>query len=119
MTYTRHPISAVLTDPEGYTLDSTTPVPVNPAESGSVNFATGQTSITASAAQIVPARTTRRAINITNTHATAILYVGVSGVLTSNGHAILASQSLSLPTTAAVYGVGSASLTATFVEVWD
>lgn len=116
---TSHPISAVLTDKDGYVIDSTTPIPVNPAESGAPNFATGQQAITASAAQIVAARTTRRAVLITNTHATNNLFVGSAAVTTGTGQEIPPSQSLSFPTTAAVYGIGSGNLTATFVEIWD
>jgi hypothetical protein len=113
------PISACLTDINGYVIDSTSPIPVNPAESGAVNFATGQVAITGSAAHIVAARTTRRAVLVTNTHASLLLYVGSASVTTGNGQQIPPGQSLSFPTTAAVYGIGSGSLTATFVEIWD
>jgi hypothetical protein len=117
--FTKGPLSVVITDKDGYTLDNTTPLPVNPAESGAPNFATGQQAITASAAQIVAARAIRRAVLITNTHATNNLFVGAAAVTTATGQQVPPSQSISFPTTAAVYGIGSGNLTATFVEVYD
>lgn len=117
--FTRAPVSAVLTDKDGYTLDTTTPIPVNPAESGTANFVTGQVAITASAGQIVAARALRRGVLVTNTHATNNLFVGSASVTVSNGQEVPPGQSITIPTVGAVYGVGSGSLTATFIEVYD
>jgi hypothetical protein len=120
MTFVKAPISAVLTDLDGYTISTATPLPVDPAESGTASFATGQVSIpTTPITAIVAARAARRAVLITNTHATAILYVGGAAVTSSTGQAVPAGVSLTFPTVAAVYGVASATLTASFVEVYD
>jgi hypothetical protein len=113
------PISAVLTDINGYVVDSTTPIPVNPAESGAVNMATGQQAITASAAQIVAARTTRRAVAIKNADAALILYVGSASVTTANGQKVGAGETIVIPFTGAIYGIGSGSLTSTFIDLYD
>lgn len=119
MTFVTGPIAATLTDPNGYALTASTPVPVNPAESGAANFVTGQQAITASAAQIVAARATRRAVAIKNADATNILYIGAAAVTTATGHRIDPKETLTLPFIGAVYGIGSGSLTSTFVDIYD
>lgn len=118
--YTRHPISAVLTDKEGYTLDNSTPLPVNPAESGAANFSTGHTAIIAATpTKIVDINATRRAVLITNTDTALFLYVGGATVSAATGQEVLPGQSISIPVVGALYGIGSGSLTATFLEVYD
>lgn len=118
-TFTRNPLSAVLTDKDGYTLDSTTPVPVNPAESGTANYNTNQVAITGVVAQIAAANATRRAILIKNTHATNLLFVGSAAVTVLNGHQVSPGESVVLPIVGAISGIGSGSLTATYFEVYD
>lgn len=118
--FTRAPHSTVLTDKEGYTLDTTTPIPVNPAESGGSNMATAQTTVTTAATQIVAANTTRRAVLVTNMHTTATLYLGTASVTTSTGQALPAGASATIPFTGAVYGiVASSTLTATSLDLYD
>lgn len=120
MTFTRSPISAVLTDDRGYVVSASTPIPVNPAESGSANFNTGQVSIiNASATLIAAANATRRAILITNTHASLLLYVGSAAVATGTGQQVPPGASIVIPIVGAIYGIGSGSLTASFIEVYD
>jgi len=119
MTFVKSPLASVLTDANGYAVDATNPIAVNPAESGAANFATGQASITGSAGQIVAARATRRAVAIKNADAANILYVGGASVTTGNGHRIDPKETLTLPVIGAVYGIGSGSLTATYVEIYD
>jgi hypothetical protein len=118
--FTRAPHSTVLTDENGYTLTSSTPLPVNPAESGTANMATAQASITGGAVQIVGVRATRRAVVITNTHASLTIYLGSASVSTSTGHALPAGNSISIPFTGAIYGiVVSSTAVATALEVYD
>lgn len=119
-TFTRGPISAVLTDKDGYTLDATNPLPVNPAESGAANFATAQTSVANTATQIVAVNTTRRAVVITNPSTTVTVFIGGAAVTTSTGQELLPGNSISIPTTLAVYGiVASSTQTVSSLEVYD
>lgn len=113
------PISACLTDINGYVIDTSSPIPVNPAESGAANMATGQQAITGSAAQIVAARSTRRAVAIKNADASLILYVGASGVLVTTGQRVDPKETVVIPFVGALYGVGSGSLTATYIDLYD
>lgn len=117
--FTRNPISAVLTDENGYKVTSATPIPVNPAESGTANFTTGQVAILVTVVQIAAANATRRAILIKNADATNILYVGSAAVTTATGHKIGAGEAAVLPIVGAIYGIGSGSLTATYFECYD
>lgn len=122
MTFVAHPITAVLTDERGYVIGSsgTTPIPVNPAESGAVNMATAQTTVASTATQIAAANATRRAVLITNTHATVTVYLGSAAVTTSTGQALPAGASITIPFTGAVYGiVASSTLVATSVDTYD
>lgn len=117
--FTRAPTSVVITDTDGRTLDSTTPLPVNPAESGTANFTTGQVAILVTVVQIAAANATRRAILIKNADAANILYVGSASVTTATGHKIGAGEAAVLPIVGAIYGIGSGNLTATFFECYD
>lgn len=119
-TFVSGPIGACLTDPSGHALTSATPIPVNPAESGTPNFATAQTSVGASATQIVGSRATRRAVLITNPSSSVTVFIGGASVTTSNGQELLPGNSLSIPTTIAVYGiVASSTQTVSSLEVYD
>lgn len=118
-TFARGPNAVVITDINGYTLDSTTPVPVNPAESGTANYNTNQIAVLTSATLIAAANATRRAIMIKNTDAANKLYVGSAAVTVANGHLVDKGEIAVLPIIGAIYGIGSGALTATYIEVYD
>lgn len=91
--------------------------PVTPANQpiGAANFAATQVSVTSSATSIVAQRTGvsgtgRVSVTITNTTTTA-LYLGGSGVTTSTGTLLpgIVGASVTINTTAAVYGISSGS----------
>ena len=68
---------------------------------------TGQATVTGVATQIVPAYPSRSGIVIINTGATTV-YIGENAsVTTSTGFPLLASTSVSLATTGALYGITS------------
>lgn len=117
--FTRAPISTVLTDENGYKVTSATPIPVNPAESGTANYTTGQVAILVTVVQIAAANATRRAILIKNADATNILYVGSASVTTGTGTRVDPKEAIVIPIVGAIYGIGSGSLTATYIEVYD
>ena len=119
--FTRSPISAVLTDENGYKIDSANPLPVNPAESGAANFATSQVSLNSSTAtQLCAVRSTRRGVLITNNDASIAIYIGGASVTTATGHYLKAGASISIPTTAAVYAIAaSGSPVASVSEIYD
>jgi hypothetical protein len=119
--FTKSPISAVLTDENGFKVDSTNPLPVNPAESGAANFAPTQVTVSSvSATQLVAVRSTRRGVLVTNNDAAIAIFVGGASVTTSTGHKLAAAASISIPTTAAVYAIAaSGSPTASVSEVYD
>ena len=119
-TFISGPIAAALTDASGHQITSANPIPVNPAESGTANMATAQTSVASTATQIVGVRATRRAVLITNPSSTVTVYLGSASVTTSTGQALLPGNSISVPTTLAVYGiVASSTQTVSSIEVYD
>jgi hypothetical protein len=118
--FVQAPISSVLTDKSGYIVDATNPLPVNPAESGAVNMAATQVTVTNSATQIVAANTTRRAVVIVNTDASNAVFIGGAAVTASTGIKLAAGASISIPTVAAVYGITSSSTAVVGeLEVYD
>jgi hypothetical protein len=83
---------------------------------GSLN-ATGQVSVGATATLIIAANT-RQGVIITNPSSTTTVYIGGSGVTTSNGQELLPNQSLTLPVVSAIYGVvASSTQTVSYLEV--
>lgn len=88
---------------------------------GGASMDTNQVSITTSATLIVAARTTRRSVTVTNLGTTAI-YIGPSGVTTTTGSLLIgtAGAAISIPTTAAVYGiVSSGTQSVSYIEVYN
>jgi hypothetical protein len=81
----------------------------------------GQVSVAASATQLLAANSGRRVALITNTHATATLYIGTtSGVTTSTGHPLPAGTSMSISYSGALYGItASATITTGASEIYD
>ena len=87
---------------------------VRPA--GGATLSTGQVSVGTAATQIIGANTNRYEVVITNP-STVTVYVGGSGVSTTTGHAIPAGGSITLKSTAAIYGVvATATQTVTYAE---
>lgn len=76
--------------------------------SGSNFWATTQLTTSGSAQLLFAARATRRSAIVTNTDATNGVYVGLAGVTTTTGEFIAAGNSLTIPTTAAIYVVAAA-----------
>ncbi len=82
--------------------------PLNPPV-GAGGFATSQASVGTTAALIVAARTgvagTGRICAVLYNGGAATVYVGGSGVTTSTGQILLAGASMTISTTAAIYGI--------------
>lgn len=79
------------------------------------NFTPAQVSVASTATLIAAQRTTRQLISIVNTTTTAI-YIGGSGVTTTTGQLLpgVVGASITVPTTAALYGIvatGTATVT--------
>ena len=95
-------------------------IPVSQTLTGAANTAFGQISVANTATSIVGARATRRGVLITNPSTSVTVYIGPSNVTTTTGQALLAGNSLSIPTVGTVYGiVASGTQTITFVEAYD
>lgn len=80
------------------------------------NFGVQQVSVLSTPTQIVAMRC-RNAVTITNT-GSATVYVGGATVTTATGKSIVAGGSLTLQTTAAVYGIATATQTVDEVETF-
>lgn len=84
---------------------------------GGVLNGTGQVSLGVTATLILAANT-RQGVVITNPSSTVTVYVGGSGVTTSNGQIVPPLQSVTLPVVSAVYGcVASNTQTVSYAEV--
>jgi len=121
MTFKNNPVAAVLTDADGYLLSSSSPLPVNPAESGAANLATSQVILNSSTAtQVLAARATRRAALVTNNDSAINVFVGLVGVTTATGHKLAPGATMSIPYVGAIYAISaSATPTASASEVYD
>lgn len=99
-------------------VDSSNRLQVNvQTTAGGVLNSTGQVSVGATATLIIAAGT-RQGVVITNPSSSVTVYIGGSGVTTSNGQELLPLQSITLPVVSAVYGiVASSSQTVSFAEV--
>lgn len=84
---------------------------------GTPTLGSGQIAVATASTQIVAARAGRASVTIANP-AAAALFVGPTGVTVSTGHSIPAGGSLTLNTSAAVFGVAAAGQTATFIEAY-
>lgn len=85
-------------------------------------FDTGQVSVTSTAVQIVPANPARSAVTIINNGTTAVYIGASSGVTTATGAELVgtAGMQITLPTTAAVYGiVASTAQVVSFIELFN
>jgi len=80
-------------------------VPVSQTLSGAPSHAEVQVSISTGATLILAARATRRSIVIYNPDASLTLYVGASNVTSATGMAVAPKAAISIPSTAAFYGI--------------
>ena len=121
MSFKNNPVAAVLTDIDGYVISSSSPIPVNPAESGAANLATSQVTLNSSTATLLlAARSTRRAALITNNDSSIVIFFGNAGVTASTGHKLAAGATASVPFVGALYAISaSATPTASASEVYD
>ena len=119
--FSNSPLSAVLTDSRGYVFDSTTPLPVNPAEAGAANLTTSQVALNSSTAtQLLAANATRRAALVTNNDSAINIFVGKATVTTATGHKLAPGANVSIPYVGAIYAIAaSATPTASASEVYD
>lgn len=91
------------------------------AEQGSSLLTTSQVSVGASATPLLAANLGARARVLTNTHASATVFIGAtSGVTTANGHPLAAGASMSITYTGTLYGItASATVTVGASEIYD
>ena len=87
---------------------------------GAANLATGQVALNSSTpTSICAAQPTRRSAIISNTSASAIVWIGGAAVTSTTGQIIPSGASLTIPVTAAIYGIASTTETVTFAEAYD
>lgn len=80
--------------------------------------ATNQVSVGTGATLIIAANASRAGVLVTNPSSSVSVYVGGSGVTTGNGQILSPSQSISIPTVSAVYGiVASSTQTVSYIEL--
>lgn len=87
-------------------------------EAHATTIATNQVSVTTSSTLIVASRVGRRGLTIVN-HGTTDVYIGVTGLTTSNGLLLVGVKGagISLETEAAIYGiVGTGTQTVSYLE---
>ena len=81
-------------------------------------FQYGQVSVTAAATLIFAANTATAGVLIVNSSASTTVYIGDSGVTSSTGFPLAGGASVTLPSTASVYGItSSSSATVGFLQV--
>lgn len=93
--------------------------PVPTRDYGSAALATSQVSVGTSATQIVAARAGRLAVTITMVGAGDI-FLGIAGVTVTNGALLVGTKgaSVTIPTQAAVFGIGAVAQTVSIIEVF-
>lgn len=82
---------------------------------GGASIATGQISVGTTATQVVAARTGRQKVTLSPTSST-VYYVGSTGVTTTTGLYVPAGGTITLDTAAAIFAVGAAALTISYIE---
>lgn len=83
------------------------------------NPTTGQVSVSTTA-QAVAANSVRRGCDLKNTHASTIIYVGTTGVTTSNGFPIGPGESYTWKSVGAIHAVASTgSATLAYADYQD
>lgn len=84
---------------------------------GSSAPATGQIALSTTAAQLLPANSSRVSATICNLDASIVIFFGGSGVTTSTGQRLVAGQSHDVKTKAAVYAIAvSGTPTGAYVD---
>jgi hypothetical protein len=79
---------------------------------------TNQISVAATATLIIAANSSRQGVLITNPSTSVTVYIGGSGVTTSNGAILPPLSSLTLPITGPIYGIVASSMQiVSFIEV--
>jgi len=89
---------------------------------GAGNWDTGQVTVSSTATQIVPARTTRRSVVIEQLGSTDVYLGPTSAVTTSDGFLLVGTKGgqFTVPWTGSVYGIVAAGTQAVaYSEVWD
>lgn len=86
---------------------------------GSASIATSQVTVGTGNTQIVPARSGRMAVTITN-NGTGAFYVGVTGLTAANGYFVpgVAGASVTIPTQAAVFGIAPVAQAVSVLETF-
>lgn len=94
---------------------------LNPVTAGAQNLGTVQVTVATSATLLVTARPKRRSVLIVNAGGTAKVYVGTSAVSITTGSYLPAADgaSVSIPTTAEIWAIASASQVVSVMEVFD
>lgn len=87
---------------------------------GAPTLSNGQAALSTTSGAIVAPNATRRSVSIQNMDATITIYVGTGTVSASNGYRLLAGQSVSLDTVAAVNGIAaSGTPSAGYIQTAD
>lgn len=84
---------------------------------GGANIATNQIAVATTATLVAAARAGRQKITITPTSST-VFYIGGSTVSATTGLYVAAGASITLDTAAAIYAIGSAALTVSYIEYY-
>jgi len=84
---------------------------------GGQTIATGQAAVGTTSTLVVAARSGRQKVTLTPTTST-VYYIGATGVTASTGLYVAAGAAITLDTAAAVYAVGSAALTVSYIEYY-
>ena len=119
------PRAHVITNLDGtqiYGVDPANPLQVSgtftPSGVGYGTFDTQQVSVGITPTLIAAANAARGGLVVTNPSTTITVFIGSSAVTISTGQALLPGNSITIPTTADVYGVVAASTqTVSFLEV--
>lgn len=80
---------------------------ISVVETGAANLSNGNQSVTTSATNITGTNATRRSVTLKNLGG-AVCYLGATGVTTTTGVPLEVGESISIDTTAAVFGITAA-----------
>lgn len=107
-------------DPNNKKVSVSASRPLPTAEALPIAVATGQITVAATATVVVPVRTARKSITITNLGAVDV-FIGAAGVTAATGHLLsgVKGQSITLATPAAISAiVGVGTQAVSFIEVY-
>lgn len=102
---------------KAYLYDANTDLPIGQGAAPGSQLASNQVPVTTAATLVVAARAGRQSVTISSTSA-VVFYVGGSGVTVANGLYVAgtAGASVTLTTSAAVYAIGAANVTLSYLE---